>query len=162
MARILIVDDEPAALKVLTRLLAEHGCEARVAGTGPQALQAARDSPPDLVLLDINLPEMDGYEICARLKADENMREIPVIFLSGLGETLDKVKAFGCGGVDYVGKPFSPVEVVTRVKTHLELSAQRRRAHACYLPHETPRSLLRLAHGKAPLTCLRWSKHWLS
>ena len=81
------------------------------------ALQAAHNDPPDLILLDINMPGMNGYEVCAKLKSDEKLKEIPVIFLSALSETMDKVKAFGAGGVDYITKPFHFEEVEARVAT---------------------------------------------
>jgi signal transduction histidine kinase len=94
---------------------------------GKLALQAAKNDPPDLILLDIMMPEMDGYEVCERLKADEKLREVSVIFISALNETMDKVRAFGAGGVDYVTKPFQFEEVNARVSTHLELQRQRRK-----------------------------------
>src|SRR5690349_22648271 len=103
---VLIVDDTPANLQLLAGLLRERGYKPRPVFTGAQALQAAATDPPDLVLLDINMPEMDGYEVCAQLKRDERLKDIPVIFISALTETLDKVKAFHAGGVDYVTKPF--------------------------------------------------------
>ena len=124
--RVLVVDDTPANLRLLAGMLKERGYKALAAPNGPMALQAARNEPPDLILLDINMPDMNGYEVCERLKADETLREIPVIFVSALNETLDKVKAFGAGGVDYVTKPFQFEEVDARVRAHLELNRQRR------------------------------------
>ena len=118
---ILIVDDQPANLKILTTMLTEQGYRVRPAISGQLALQTARKEPPDLILLDILMPDMDGYELCDRLKADENTREIPIIFISVLVETQDKVKAFVAGGVDYVTKPFREEEVLARVETHLSL-----------------------------------------
>lgn len=85
------------------------------------ALYAAQVQPPDLILLDIMMPNMDGYEVCRQLKADERTRNIPIIFISALGETLDKVTAFSMGGVDYIAKPFQVEEVVARVNTHLTI-----------------------------------------
>ena len=123
---VIVVDDTPANLQLLTGMLKERGYKVRPVPSGKLALQAAKNDPPDLILLDIMMPEMDGYEVCERLKADEKLREIPVIFISALNETMDKVKAFGVGGVDYVTKPFQFEEVDARVSTHLKLQRQRR------------------------------------
>jgi signal transduction histidine kinase len=119
---ILVVDDTPANLRLLVDILSEHGYKVRPVPNGKLALSAARGLPPDLILLDIMMPEMDGYEVCAQLKADEVTRDIPVIFISAINDVLDKVKAFGVGGVDYITKPFQVEEVLVRVKTHLEMS----------------------------------------
>lgn len=118
---ILVVDDTKANLHLLTGILAGEGYQARPAPNGRLALAAAQKQPPDLILLDINMPEMDGYEVCAQLKADDRTRDIPIIFISALSEALDKVKAFAAGGVDYITKPFQIEEVLIRVKTHLTL-----------------------------------------
>ena len=118
---ILIVDDTPANLRLLSQMLAEQGYRVRPVPDGPLALEATRAEPPDLILLDIRMPEMDGYEVCEHLKADAQTRDIPIIFISALGETQDKVKAFTAGGVDYVTKPFQVEEVLARVETHLAL-----------------------------------------
>lgn len=118
---ILVVDDHYANLSLLTQVLSEQGYEVRVAPNGKLALKSVLATPPDLILLDIMMPEMDGYQVCTRLKADKRTRDIPVIFLSALGESLDKVKAFDVGGVDYITKPFDPVEVLARIKNHLRL-----------------------------------------
>ncbi len=120
-ATILAVDDTNANLTLLANLLKEYGHRVRLAPSGKLALNAVQTSPPDLILLDINMPEMDGYEVCERLKADERWRDIPVIFLSALSETMDKVKAFNLGGVDYINKPFQVEELTARVDTHLNL-----------------------------------------
>ena len=119
--KILIVDDTPANVLLLVRMLAARGYSPRSVLSGKLALQAARAEPPDLILLDINMPEMNGYEVCVQLKADPALKEIPVIFISALSETIDKVKAFHVGGVDYVTKPFQFEEVYARVQTHLRL-----------------------------------------
>ena len=118
---ILIVDDVPANVLLLARMLTERGYNPRPVLSGMSALQAARADPPDLILLDINMPEMNGYQVCEQLKADAALKEIPVIFISALNETIDKVKAFRVGGVDYVTKPFQFEEVYARVQTHLRL-----------------------------------------
>ena len=124
-ADVLVVDDTPANLRLLAGMLRDRGYRVRPVPSGKAALRAASSEAPDLILLDINMPEMNGYEVCRRLKEDENLRAIPVIFISALSETMDKVKAFGCGGVDYVTKPFQFEEVDARVETHLELKAAR-------------------------------------
>ncbi len=118
---ILIVDDKPENLRVLSAMLNEQGYKVRAAINGALALRAAQSTPPDLVLLDILMPEMDGYEVCRRLKQDQNTSEVPVIFLSALDETLDKVKAFQAGGLDYITKPFRLEEVLARIQTQLNL-----------------------------------------
>ncbi|MDD5209174.1 MAG: response regulator [Elusimicrobiales bacterium] len=118
---ILIVDDMPANLELLSGMLKDSHYKIRAALSGELALQSARNEPPELILLDINMPAMDGYEVCRRLKADAELKDIPVIFLSALSEPMDKVKAFGVGGVDYVTKPFQFEEVFARVETHLRL-----------------------------------------
>ena len=124
---ILIVDDTPTNISLLSGLL-KHAYKTQIATTGQKALQiACSDNPPDLILLDIMMPEMDGYEVCRQLKADERTRDVPIIFISALDEILDKVKAFEVGGVDYITKPFESSEVQERVKTHLALrDAQQR------------------------------------
>lgn len=120
---ILIVDDQLMNLKVLITMLTEQGYRVRSADSGPMALEIVRKFPPDLILLDIKMPDMDGYKVCEHLKANEQTRDIPIIFVTILDETEDKVKAFAAGGVDYVTKPFRIQEVLARVETHLTLRA---------------------------------------
>ncbi len=120
-ASILVVDDTPANLQVLAGMLKDRGHKVRPVPGGKLALSAARRDPPDLILLDINMPDMNGYEVCEHLKADDELRGIPVIFISALTEPLDKVKAFAIGGVDYLTKPFQMEELHARVATHLKL-----------------------------------------
>ena len=120
-SKILIVDDTPANVLLLVRMLTERGYETRSVLSGKLALQAARAEAPDLILLDITMPEMSGYEVCEQLKADTALKDIPVIFISASNQTIDKVKAFRVGGVDYVTKPFHFEEVYARVQTHLQL-----------------------------------------
>ena len=119
---VLVVDDTIENLRLLSNLLGEQGYEVRAATSGRQALQAVERDPPDLILLDINMPEMDGFEICRRLKAGERSKDVPVIFLTALTDTADKVRAFETGAVDYVTKPFQFEEVMARVRTHVTLS----------------------------------------
>jgi sigma-B regulation protein RsbU (phosphoserine phosphatase) len=120
-AGILVVDDTPANLQVLAGMLKDRGYKVRPVPGGQLALRAARRDPPDLILLDINMPDMNGYEVCDRLKADDALKGIPVIFISALTDQLDKVKAFTTGGVDYITKPFQMEELHARVETHLKL-----------------------------------------
>jgi two-component system sensor histidine kinase/response regulator len=117
---IMIVDDNPANLKLLEDMLVQQGHEVRSFPLGRLALAAAARIRPDLILLDVNMPEMNGYEVCEHLKAGD-LADIPVIFLSALSETQDKVKAFHSGAVDYISKPFQFEEVHARVETHLKL-----------------------------------------
>jgi CheY-like chemotaxis protein len=118
---IMVVDDQPANLKLMEDMLVSEGYTVRSFPRGRMALANAAEFPPDLILLDVTMPEMDGFTVCERLKADPKLASIPVIFLSALNETEDKIKAFQCGGVDYVTKPFQMEEVHARVKTHLAL-----------------------------------------
>jgi signal transduction histidine kinase len=120
---ILVVDDTVANLKLLMDILTGAGYHARPAVNGELALRSAQAKQPALVLLDIMMPEMDGFEVCRRLKQNERTRDIPVLFLSGLAETADKSKGFALGAVDYITKPFHVEEVLARVRVHLALAA---------------------------------------
>src|ERR1700722_11253182 len=117
----MIVDDNPANLKLLEDLLSQQGYEVRSFPRGRLALAAADQEPPDLILLDINMPEVNGYEVCEQLKLSPRLAEIPVIFLSALNAVEDKVKGFQAGGVDYISKPFQFEEAQARVETHVKL-----------------------------------------
>ena len=123
-ANILIVDDVPANLMVLNDILEGIGYKVRPVPNGHLALQVAEKEKPDLVLLDIMMPEMDGFEVCKRFKDNPLLSEIPIIFISALNDTHDIVKAFHSGGVDYITKPFRAEEVTARVATHLKLHRQ--------------------------------------
>jgi len=127
---ILVVDDTPANLQMLADMLKRRCYRARPVPSGRLALQAAKADPPDLILLDINMPAMDGYEVCAELKKDPALAAIPVIFISAYGETMDKIRAFRAGGVDYITKPFHVEEVEARVAAHLQLRRQQRELEA--------------------------------
>ncbi|HEY9297084.1 MAG TPA: response regulator, partial [Phormidium sp.] len=118
---ILVVDDNPANLKLLFHILSEKSYKVRVAPSGQLALNACNSNPPDLILLDINMPEMNGYEVCQRLKASEKTRDIPVIFISALDDTNNKVNAFTVGGIDYITKPFKRLEVLARIENQLRI-----------------------------------------
>jgi len=124
---ILIVDDNAESLRLLSAMLSAAGYKTRPAPSGELALRALETIEPDLILLDIRMPRMDGYEVCRRLKQDERTRHIPVLFISGLSETEDKVKGFGAGAVDYIIKPFQEEEILARVKTHVTLSRMHRK-----------------------------------
>ena len=127
---ILIVDDTPDNLRLLSQMLAEHGFQVRPVPEGALALEAVRAEPPDLILLDIRMPAMSGYEVCEHLKADAMSADIPIIFISALDAVQDKIKAFTAGGVDYVTKPFRVEEVLARVQTHLSLRKLQQRLQA--------------------------------
>lgn len=118
---ILIVDDVPANVGVLLDQLSRHSFRVLVAESGPSALKQVEHAPPDLILLDVMMPGLDGFETCRRLKMNDATSEIPVIFMTALSETVDKVRGFGAGAVDYVTKPFQHEEVLARVNTHLKL-----------------------------------------
>lgn len=120
---ILLVDDNPINLKTLTSILTGRGYQVRTAINGDLALNTIRKIIPDLIILDIRMPDMDGYQVCQHMKEDERYRHIPIIFISALAESQDKVRAFQAGGVDYLTKPFETEEVLARVETHLRLSA---------------------------------------
>lgn len=120
-ASIVVVEDTRASLRLLVEILSEQDYQVRPALNARDALTDIQSDPPDLILLDIMMPEMDGFAACAALKADERTRDIPVIFISALQETFDKMKAFSVGGVDYITKPFNIEEVLARVATHLSL-----------------------------------------
>jgi putative two-component system response regulator len=118
---ILAVDDTPASLRLLTEILSSEGYHVRSAINGELALNAAIAQPPKLILLDVNMPNIDGFEVCRRLKQEPDLHEIPVIFVSAHSEMTDKLKGFEIGGVDYVTKPFQREELLARVQTHLQL-----------------------------------------
>jgi diguanylate cyclase (GGDEF)-like protein len=120
---ILVVDDLPNNLRFVSAILTEQGYKVRSAINGQMALTVAKAARPDLILLDIKMPEMDGYQVCQRLKADAQTHDIPIIFLSALDEPVDKVKAFEVGGVDYISKPFHVEEILARIANQLDLQA---------------------------------------
>lgn len=137
--RILAVDDTPASLKLLSDILNEQGYEVRAAINGELALHSAINNPPELVLLDIRMPGMDGFEVCRQLKAHPKTRDIPVIFVSAVSETGEKVQGFELGAVDFVTKPYQREELLARVRTHLEVD--RLRNHLEELVQERTREL---------------------
>lgn len=121
-ADILIVDDSRDNIHLLSKVLVESGYKVRKVISGERALKAVSLQPPDLILLDVKMPGMDGYEVCRHLKAQENTAEIPIIFISALDDIFDKVKGFETGGADYIIKPFEPMEVLVRVEAQLKMS----------------------------------------
>ena len=129
LANLLVVDDTPDNLRLLSTMLSDKGYKVRGVINGEMALKAARSTPPDLILLDITMPHMNGYEVCQHLKADGRTSGIPVIFLSALDQVLDKVKAFAVGGVDYIAKPFHLEEVLARVENQLTIQRLQKKLH---------------------------------
>ncbi|MBN1451174.1 MAG: response regulator [Anaerolineales bacterium] len=127
---ILVVDDNPTNLKLLSDYLADIGFRILVAQDGESAIEKVRYAQPDLILLDVMMPRMDGFETCRQLKADTKTHDVPIIFMTALTGTHEKVMGFRLGAVDYITKPFQPEEVVARVKTHLQLHAMRKQAEA--------------------------------
>jgi len=121
MNRVLIVDDAPIQLKVIIPILERQNIKASVASSGQEALDLIESEPPDLILLDIVMPEMDGYEVCSRIKNSPAHADIPILFLTGRDGSEDIIRAFDVGGADYVTKPVNPSELVARIKTHLQL-----------------------------------------
>lgn len=153
---ILIVDDKPENLRLLSQILSQRGHNVRAVTSGARALESASTIPPDLILLDIRMPEMDGFEVCKVLKENRKTQDVPVIFISALNEIQDKVQAFNVGGVDYITKPFQLEEVLIRTETHLhlrQLQSQLQRANNKmqqeldmafmmqdnFLPHDLPK-----------------------
>ena len=128
-ADILIVDDRPNNLRLLSKILTSYKYEVRCAVSGKIALQAVRRKTPDLILLDISMPEMDGYQVCLELKKDSRLNQIPIIFISALGAVFDKVKAFQVGGRDYITKPFEIAEVMARIRNQLQLKKTQEQLH---------------------------------
>src|SRR5438045_9324789 len=120
-SRILVIEDEPANIQTLSTILKERGYNINIATNGRQGLEVLERIRPDLILLDIMMPELDGFETCRRIKASIAWREIPIIFLTAKTETADIVKGFELGAVDYVAKPFNSHELLARVNTHLTI-----------------------------------------
>lgn len=118
---ILIADDNPNNLKVLSSMLEKQGYQVRISTNGEQVLKSIAIKSPDLIMLDIHMPVLDGYDTCKKIKSDQRFRNIPVIFISAMSEAFNKILAFESGGIDYIVKPFQLEEVNIRVKTHLAL-----------------------------------------
>ncbi|MEG4121012.1 response regulator [Microcoleus sp. N9_B4] len=133
---IVIVDDLPENLRFLTEILTKEGYTVRCVTNGAMALRTVRNHPPDVLLLDIKMPDMDGYQVCETLKSDEKTSEIPIIFLSALDQVFDKVKAFKVGGIDYISKPFEPEEVLVRLETQVTIQHQKRQVKEALARHQ--------------------------
>jgi len=168
VASVLVVDDTIDNLRLLSDLLGQQGYDVRAVTNGRQALQAVAHDPPDLILLDITMPEMDGFEVCRRLREVEGSRDVPVIFLTAVTDTADKVRAFDTGGVDYVTKPFHIEEVIARVRTHVALRRARAELAGSYRRlSDTERLRDDLVHMivhdmRSPLTVLQISLNLLN
>lgn len=129
-SHILIVDDNPKNLELLSDIIKSEGYNLKTVFSGQEAIDIAHDIPIDLLLLDVNMPEMDGYEVCKYFKANENLADIPILFLSAMTKMNDRLKGFDVGGIDYITKPFYPNEVIARVKAHLALSNAQKQIQA--------------------------------
>lgn len=151
---ILIVDDNTKNLQVLAEILRSRNYRVAMVKDGIRALNFVAKKTPDLILTDIVMPEMDGFEICRRLKDDENTKDIPLIFISALNNVPQKVKAFRLGGVDYITKPFQKEEVLARVRTHLELKHSREELKLSYQKLQKAYQELELAARTDSLTRL--------
>src|SRR5688572_18678319 len=147
-ARILVVDDTPANIQTLTAILKDQGYQLSVATNGRQALEVIEKVHPDLVLMDVMMPEMDGYEACRQIKASPSWRDLPIIFLSARTDTSDIVHGFELGAVDYVAKPFNAHELLARVNTHLTLQSLRRSLAAKNAELARAHELVRRAFGR--------------
>jgi DNA-binding response OmpR family regulator len=159
-ASVMVVDDQPANLRLLEDMLSHQGYAIRSFPRGRLALASAAQSPPDVILLDINMPEMNGFEVCERLKSDPKLARIPVIFLSALDDAEDKIRALRSGAVDYVTKPFHIAEVQARVETHIELHRLQRELerHSSHLEEMVRSRTRELAEAHARLKILDQSK----
>lgn len=146
-ADILIVDDTPDNLRILSQMLILFGYRVRAVTEGALALSVLQNAIPDLIMLDINMPVMDGYETCRRIKADERWRSIPIIFISAMGEVEEKLKAFRAGGVDYITKPFHIEEVLARIDTHVSIRQLQSQLQAAN--HELAQRLDELSQARA-------------
>lgn len=118
---IIVADDDPDNLIILSEMLEQDGYVVRAYNNGLQVIESAEKMPPDMFLLDVHMGVLDGYETCLELKRNKNLKDIPIIFISGLSESYNKVRGFELGAVDYINKPFSLAEVKSRVKTHITL-----------------------------------------
>ena len=123
---ILVVDDQPTNLRVLLAFLQSHNFQLYIADSGARALSILSRVSPDLILLDVMMPDLDGFETCRRIKADEERKHIPVVFMTALDSVEDKMAGFSAGGVDYITKPFQQVEVLARIRTHITLRKRER------------------------------------
>ncbi len=156
-ADIMVIDDTPENLRLLMKILTDEGHRVRPMVDGELAIAAARQSPPDLVLLDIKMPRLDGYGVCQQLKADDRTRDIPIIFLTVLDEAVDKVRGFTLGAVDYVSKPFETAELLVRINHQLQLRSLQQT-----LLQQNQQLQAEVAQRKATETALRFSEEKFS
>jgi len=156
ISNILVVDDEPAALKLLKDILSTEGFRVRLFNNGGLALRSVEAEIPELILLDIRMPGMDGFEVCRRLKSSEKLKDIPVIFISAAVDLEDKVKAFQAGGVDYIVKPFQREEVIARVRTHVALNQSLRELKSVAESLRKSEASLKMAQAIAHLGHWEW------
>ena len=147
-ADLLVIDDTLANLRLLVNLLRENGYKVRAVSNGYEALETIQKSPPDLILLDILMPDLSGYEVCEKLKKDPKTHDIPIIFLSALSDSLDKVKAFSVGGSDYITKPFQVEEVLARVKNQLTIQWHKKQLQLEILEREQAQEALRIQYQR--------------
>ncbi len=159
-ARVLLVDDQPANLDVLCKVLEADNYRVLLAPSGEVALKTAARAQPDLILLDVMMPEMDGYEVCRRLKADEKTRAIPVIFITARDLHEDVVQGFEIGAVDYITKPFREREVLVRVRTHVELSRLHRELAQKNRALEEEKHQRQQLKGQLSMISEREAEHW--
>ncbi len=146
-ASLLIIDDNSKNLQILAEMLRQNNYRVATAKDGLKAINFAKKRKPDLLMLDVMMPEIDGFEVCRRLKEDPDTSDIPIIFISALADTEDKVKGFQAGGVDYITKPFQKEEVLARVDTHVELKRSREDLKDAYRKlYEANKELERAAH----------------
>jgi len=154
---VLIVDDIPRNIKVLGDILRTRECRIAVATNGPQAIEMVKKAQPDLILLDIMMPEMDGFAVCKILKESSQTKDIPIIFLTAKTETADIVKGLEAGAVDYISKPFNSTELLARVTTHLELKKARDREKNLIIKLKEALSKVKQLSGLLPI-CARCKK----
>lgn len=156
----LIADDDPANLRFLAQLLRDHGYSVRAAKDGQAAVNSARMDPPDVALLDIHMPGLDGYQACEVFKSDENLKDIPVLFLSGLAESFNRRRAFEVGAVDYITKPYESLDILSRVDVHyrlrkLQVELQRRNDELARQRQLQDELFAMIAHDmRSPLTTI--------
>jgi two-component system, sensor histidine kinase and response regulator len=157
---VLIVDDSTTNLRLITAMLLEQGIEPRPISGGKLALAVAKANPPDLILLDIDMPDLDGFEVCRALKRDDAVKDIPVIFISGMGDSSNVVKGLALGGVDYVTKPFQAEEISARIRAHLRIVSLQRQLNQQNQElerkvSERTRDLVNAAHRLGEMTKLK-------
>ncbi|WP_053228099.1 response regulator [Spirochaeta cellobiosiphila] len=166
-ATILLVDDQPANLGILYHLLSDLGASVLIGQSGMAALEIAKKRRPDIILLDVIMPDLNGYETCKRLKASDTTKDIPILFISALADKNDKLQAFRSGGVDYITKPFNQDEVLARITAHLTIVKQRRQIN--FFIKSSPLAIIFVGlegdfhfHNTAFLKLLNTTKEWIS